>query len=178
MDHLQSRPAMADAPEQRDGDSVVLLVGDYDPPTMDYVRAIQSLLSGKGVEGVWACPIRPPDKQRSSALTMAFCSDMAPAVKGKLTCCTVGLDKWLDADGLLSWCQSKYPTLKFKVASMDGSSGMPVVFAGEDSRGDVVKVTKFLRVGQIDGRIAVGSDESRSCPAGVWSLIQSRRYYR
>ena len=162
---------MTDAPEPRDGDSVVLLVGDYDPPTMDYSRAIEALCKSKGVEGVWACPVGSEDKQRAISLATAFCADMSSTISRGLTCCTAGLDRSLTPEGLHEWCSKRYPTLKFKVASLK-----EVSFAGEE--GGVIKVAKFLRVGNVRDRIASGSDESRSFTAGTWSLIQARKYYR
>ena len=171
MDRPRLLPAMTDAPEPKDGDCIVLLVGDYDPPTLDYFRAIEALCKSKGIEGVWVCPVGSEDKQRVVSLATSFYADASSTISRRLTCCTVGLDKGFSPEDLCKWCQSKYPTLKFKVALLKDVS-----FAGED--GGVVKVSKFLRIGDVRDRIAEGSDESRSFTAGTWSLIQARRYYR
>lgn len=156
--------------QANDGDKVVLLVGDYDPPTMDYLRAIEALQLEKGVDHVWACPVKSEDKERARLLTMSFCAEVASRKK-PVTCCTVGLDRDLDPDGLASWCRQRYATFRFETVSVSD-----VKFAGEE--GDGVKVSKFLRVGDVRDRIGSGYDESRSFTPGTWSLIQARKYYR
>ena len=170
-----------DAKQVGDGDTILLMVGDYDPPTMSYFRTIESALSRPDVSEIWLAPTAEGG-EHSSAMAMVLASFASQSLRKMVGTCTAGLDKGLDALGIKSWCESSYPTLRFKTLGFSGCEDVFVAFKGDitEGRNEVLLLNRFLRIdreGIID-KIRSGRDASRDFPSPVWEYIKRNRLYR
>ena len=177
-------PSPTEAKQLSPGDGVILLVGDYDPPHVEYSRAMDALFGRPGISSVWACPLWSPGTNIGRVRDMGamFCAEYASGTKRMPTLFTVALDLRLAAVGdVLKWCNVHYPSLGFTTASL--SPAIPgcdviIAFAGSPASKGTMLLGKFLPVGDVKGRIRQGSDESRSFMGNVWAYVQENRLYR
>jgi hypothetical protein len=188
------------------GDTVVLLVGNFDPPTNDHLRAVQALSAEPSIKHVWLAPLSglgedtdigrekvddPARDKRVRDMVTIFCADLVAATGIRATACMVGLDKKIQRrTELVEKCRAMFPYLKFKVATLPSALGNedfmvalgrgPAFFSPllGGFRGKTIRVEGFLPVGDVVGRIKAGKDESRSIMSSVWDYIQRRRLYR
>lgn len=183
-----NQPKPTDAKQLDAGNLVVLLVGDYDPASLDYARAAEALSERKGVDQVWLAPLANrarPEHVQNMCTMLAL--DVTASSGRQVGCCTVALSKRYDTpDELVRWCRNAYPDVLFRVARIDGNAtadDTAVIFANEegsvaDAR-DVVSLREYLRQpADLRERIAAGRDASRSMPDPVWRYVQQYRLYR
>lgn len=171
-----------DARQLSSGDTVVLLVGQYDPPHIGYSRAAEALFSQPGVSDVWLTPVSGFAEAKEFCMIMA--ADMSSSGR-QVGCCTAGIDKDLaEPEAVVAWCRKSFPYLKFKVATMedDVKADFMVKFASQQPiapSGTIVSLGKYLPPPKdLKDRIAKGLDESRSFQSPVWARMQARRTYR
>lgn len=171
----------------KDGDTIILFVDQFDPPTMDHAKAVTALSShGKWI---WICPLTPVgDGQKVRDMSSILATDLK-SMGAEASLCTVALDKKLDVEGLLVWVNKRFPTFKFITASLKdnifdkkgttlciriGKSGQTIPAGGQ-----LVLIEQCLAVPvDIQKRIANGSDESRHIMKPVWDYIQKHHLYR
>lgn len=178
-------PGLADCRQASDGERVLLLCGDYDPPSLDHLRAIEAAGSSGRFDAVWVLPTPPGGRDRVGDMCSLFCADLATSGV-RATLCRAALDKGLGPAEALAWCRRKFPTLRFSLGCMADrpSPGADVVFRmasqrlGENAPKIVVSLDKYVPAGDIVGRIREGRDESARLTPGVWAYIQGRRAYR
>lgn len=177
------QPKATDAKQPTDNDVVALLVGSYDPATLDYLRAAEALLARPDVQHVWITPIGSSSDAKAMASSLSI--EISTVTRRPAAFCSVGLDKKIvEPEVLAGWCRSKYPTLKFDLASIDvpTKSGFWIKFASQQATDGelrrVVALDKHLPAGDVVTRIRGGSDESRWFTPAIWGIIQNRRLYR
>jgi hypothetical protein len=178
-----SKPRASDAHQSSPGDQVALLVGDYDPPHMDYFRAIDALFASGS--SVWMCPLFTTRQAagRARVLATILSVDFMSATRKQPSCCLIGLDKEMRAAGaVLEWCRTYYPLLSFKLASFGNDGNVAIRFAMRTATppgSEVLFLDKFVPVhAGLRAAIGAGQDESRNFTPGVWSCIQKRKLYR
>lgn len=174
-------------PEIKPGDKIALFVSNFDPPTMDHVRAAEALAAYSGISRVWICPASADNDSHARNMSSILCSDLTANGKS-VSLCTVGLDKKLNAAEALAWVRSKFKYLRFQPAVVSPEAVLPgeetiqVLFGPgkaiqEGTTGIVLD--KFLPVvPDLKARVAAGMDESRSFPSPIWDYIQKNRIYR
>lgn len=170
------------------GDTVAVLVGRFDPPTMEHVRAIDALSSYSGVGHVWICPLSGKNDAHVRNMSSMLCSDFA--ANGKhVSYCTAALDKSISDPKLaLAWIRERFAYLNFRMASTNPDYGIdtektfyiafgPGAVTPAGSIGIVLE--NYLPVpADIEARIRAGQDESRAIVAPIWRYIQKHRLYR
>lgn len=169
---------------------IALLLGSFDPPTLDHERAVGALLSYSGIESVWVCPSFGSNADHVRNMCQAFCLGMSAGGK-QVAACTVGLDKKInDRLCVAEWISSKFRTYSFRTAyvapldvgiDVDGAMCVQIGNACSPvSSGQVaIKLDKFIPVRQdLKESIRAGNDEGRSVPLGVWAYIQNHKLYR
>lgn len=182
------KPNPHDAKSTEPGDGIVVLVGSFDPPTMDHWRAVEALLARPDVKHVWLAPLHGENNDKVMSMTMLLATDLAAGHK-QPTVCTVALDKKLtDTKELMSWIRGRYTANPFRLAAIspdaveDSYPTIKVAFgpgAGTTGSTESVVLDKFLPVpADVKARIQGGSDESRNFPAPVWEYIQRHKLYR
>jgi nicotinic acid mononucleotide adenylyltransferase len=164
------------------GDRIALLVGNYDPPTMDYYRAIEALLSFGGIKNVWLCPLKANDDiwAMTNSLAVDFCVNGRP-----LTACLL---KNKTPTDYAAWARKRYPELNFTIASVekeeqDSEKTIFVKIGNEavttSQQVDVLVVDKFVPMPiDLKDRIKGGSDEARCFIPAIWNYIQKHKLYR
>lgn len=183
------KPKVGDADRVAPGDSVCLLIGKMDPPTMDHLRAMDAVFGAAKFAGVWMCPLAGGESGDDALRAMAQMSCVEYcAMSGKqVGCCTVAVDKGIeDPEEFLSKSKELFPFMKFSVAMLrpDVGSYEPdyvVCLHGQSptKSAKVLAAKKFLPApDDIRSRIASGADQSRSFPESVWEYIQQHRLYR
>jgi hypothetical protein len=172
--------------------TVGLLIGDYDPPTLDYNRAAETLSSMRDIGQTWLCPVSSGDDVQNATIAnmlTILSADMSSSGK-TMSACTVALNKGATSPkDVLTLCRCMFPYLKFKAALIGSQAFLQLPeedffvfrFASEDrasSTGTPIVLGKFARAGSTKASIAAGRDESHKfCPA-VWSYIKSKGIYR
>lgn len=180
----------ASVPEPKGGEHVALLMGPFDPPTMDHVRAIEALLKQDGVNHVWICPLASsPETGRVKDMCVALCMELMFTGK-RASICTIALDKgWKDPQLLVNWFKKSRPDLGMRPAYVAPSD--PVIEA-ENSIAVVVGSPLEVPLGttvvpmpsyvpvrkDIRESIGAGHDEARNLPKSVWAYVQKNRLYR
>lgn len=183
-----NKPNPADAQQVKAGDKIVLLVGPYDPAHMDYFRAIEALVSYRGVSQVWVAPFAN-DQRPEHVMNMCnmLALDATRATGKQVGCCTVPITKrFYSPDELRGWCQRVYPNVVFQTARMDGqhsTEDIAVSFAGRPLTGqepaEHIDLREHLSQPEdLVERIQRGQDMVRSFPEPVWEYIQQYRLYR
>lgn len=180
-------PSPIDAKQAEHGDMVALLVGGFDPPTIDHARAVEALLALPDIKHVWVAPRARGAKGTGSdhvrAMATMFCADMMTSTRAQVTCCTAGLDKGIESPAaLLTLCRVKFPYLRFTLAAVapDQEGDIVVSLRNQPSgKNRVIRLDDFLPATDgIHARIADGRDESRNICAPVWRYIQTHRLWR
>jgi hypothetical protein len=185
------RPNPLDAKQPEYGDAVAVLVGKMDPLHMDYCRAAEGLLSRSDVKHVWVCPLSssPEADVHVRNMTTIFCSDFS-LNKRQISCCTVALDKKIgDAAAIASWLRSKFPFLKFTLATLaseparDQQPTIAIrlgVAASETPAGASLMLLPQYMPSPTDLKTRIGSglNEERHFIAPIWGYVQSKRLYR
>ena len=175
-----------DAKQPADGDMIALLVGDYDPPTMDACRAAEALLAKSGIDGVWLCPLSGSNSIHARNMASLLCTHFSASGR-QVSLCSVALDKNMEPAMLSKWCRQRFPALRFRLASVqpmevqDSERTLFMVFgSGKAPHGaDGVSLGKFAAVpSDIKERIARGEDRARDFVLAVWAYIQKNRLYR
>jgi hypothetical protein len=158
-----------------------MLVGHYDPPTLDYVRAVEALRAD-GYGTVYSCPVSSGNKEHDAHVrAMTSILSMESSV-GNIVLCSVGLDKGLSASDMRLWLEKKYPNSRFRVAFLASDpqpDGVPIVI-GNISKNlhDPIYIPRHLSCQEgIVERIAAGRDESRGFTALVWNYIRRHGLY-
>lgn len=164
--------------------TTVLLVGHYDPPTLDYSRAIEAIRAA-GYQYVWLCPISSGNAEkdrRVSAMTEILGIELGRDKKDWAVCLT-GIQKNFDGVGVRQWYERRFPGRKFLVAYLSSdpqSEGVPVVIGNvsKSTEWEPIYVPKHLSC-QVDvgKRIAGGGDEHRSFTPLVWNYIKRHGLY-
>ena len=180
------KPLPTDGVQAKDGDTIVLLFGKYNPAHMGYFRALEALVR-RPVAEIWVTPLYSlfPIEHVQNMCTI-LSTEASVATKRQVGCCLAGLKGFLRIDEFLPWCRSKYPGLRFVSAKLCGfqrsdKADIEVRFAGQElsSGKDDVYVPQFLPVPQdLAERIGSGSDESRNFLAPIWEYVQKHRLYR
>ena len=184
-------------------DTIGLLVGRYDPPTLDHSRAAEVLSTTRGISQVWLCPLQfdvPQDcwpgiaehQQHVRNMCTILAMDMSSAGK-PVAACTVALDNKVQpcmnrVGAVLETCRKKFPYYKFRPALVVSATGIAdyyeeqeedaliFKFAGDDpsvKRGIPVVLRYAPTPAETLNRIMAGMDESRHFCKPVWDYIQS-----
>lgn len=170
------------------GDTILLLVGEFSPPTMNHYRAIEALLGRPGWKNIWITPSGIDDGHTRN-LTNILAADFSANGK-KVSCCTIGADKALSVSDTISWIRNKFPYLNFRIAVVDPDpcpkDSEKTVFVKLGVRGDsvpegadLIALENYLPVPiDLKDRIKNGSDESRNLIPSIWNYIQRHKLYR
>lgn len=175
---------IASANERKDTDTIALLVGKFDPPSIDHYRCIDAILSANLANRIWVCPLGNDD-EHVRAMAALICTEATQP--GRLvSLCSVALDKGLESpDELRIWCERKFKNrfiLGFLDSELKRSTGIAVVVGNkvaiENGNAQIV-LPKFLPVHEdIKSRIKNGRDERKSFIPSVWNYIQKNKLYR
>jgi len=183
--------------EPKEGEEVVVLMDDFDPPTMSHVHAVETLVAA-GHCPIILCPM--PVNRTSvgagpavgdadiRAMASILCADLCSS-KVQTWLCTVALDKGMrDPREVLKWLEENKKGVAFLPASVwpvdliIERRFIQIVFGGYSTSSkfaEPIAARKYLAVPlDIRSRIAAGMDESRNIPAPVWAYIQKKRLYR
>jgi len=176
----------SDAKEPESGDLIVVLVGDYDPPTMAYYRAIEALFKRPEVNHVWVSPSRSKIASFSWEMASILALDFA-VNKKQIGQCLLN-DK--SPNEIISWLRNnkRYSDKKFRLASVDDPLAdseitycIKLGIKGDTSPEGVELITleEYAPIPMdFKERIKAGSDESRIFIPAIWSFIQKNKLYR
>jgi len=165
---------------------IVVIAGNFDPPTHDLSNACDAVFKRAEVK-TWMCPLSTlTDKTHVKNMAMLFCQSYYAAKTKNVSCCTVGLDKGLDTQGLLQWARNKYPSESFRLMTFGQEEDKETVYRIRFDQNPVsdikdisIHLSKAVCVSNgIKERIARGVDESRNVYGRIWDYIQYHKLYR
>jgi len=166
---------------------IVVITGDFNPPTHDLSNACDAIFKRPEVKTVWLCPLsKGADKTHIKNMTMLFCQSYYAAKTKTISCCAVGIDKDLDIQGLLQWARSKNPNEPFRLMTFGQEQDKEPVYRVHFDQNPIFEIkdipihlSKALCVSNgIRERIARGVDESRNVYGRIWDYIQHHKLYR
>lgn len=177
------------------GDSLCLLGGECNPPTLDYFYAIDSIISCSKFNGIWICPfvgnnISENEISWIKSLSQVTCSEYNSYSGRQIGCCTVGIDKNMHSlEEIKKWCMLKFPFLNIYTAMFLSDLGkynfIPdyvLCFFGQNiiPQGVVpIFINKHIQSPcNIKEMISEGKDESIYFPEFTWKLILKEKIYR
>lgn len=168
------------------GDIVALLVGSFDPPTMDYQRAVEALKARPEIKHVWLCPISGAADEHVKAMGQMLAIHMSSSAS-RCSYCTISLDMKMDAVKTMEWVRARFPYFNFRFASLapdfhpDTQQSFQVHLgsAGLVPEGATpVVADKFVAApGDMKIRIGASLDESRHFAIPVWNYIKKNGLY-
>jgi len=166
---------------------IVVIAGNFDPPTHDLSNACDGIFKRAEAKTVWMCPLSTStDKTHIRNMATLFCQSYYAARTKTISCCTVALDKGLDLQGLLQWARNKYPKESFRLMTFGQEQDKEPVYRVHFDQNPVsdikdipIHLSKAVCVGNgIRERIARGVDESRNVYGRIWDYIQYHKLYR
>jgi hypothetical protein len=168
-------------PSRSKKDLTAMLVGHYDPPSLDYVRAIEGLRAD-GYSTVFLCPVSSGHKDHDKHV-MAMAGILSVQASAPVVLCSVGLDKGLDGAAIRLWLEKRHPEMEFKIAFLSSDpqgEGTPIVIGNisKSSTHEPIYIPRHLSC-QVDvvKKIGAGGDESRSFPPLIWNYIRKHDLY-
>ena len=173
--------------QPKDGDTICLLIGDMNPPSVDYKHAAEKILSSKNFSSIWLCPLSGKDSIHTKNMCTIFGAEFSSETGKTLTVCSVALDRKLTEGELIAWARNRYPYLKFRLAGFellteDSEPPLYIKFSSgknPPSGTEVLTINNHLSVqNEIQKKISKGSDESRNLFSGVWNYVQKHKLYR
>lgn len=188
-----TNPTPQDAKQMEYGDMVAMFVGEFDPPTMDHVRAVEALLARPEIKHVWICPISTSKDQNHVAhvrnMATIFCMDFSSSGR-QLSCCTAMLERKITTfKEAIEWARSTFPAYAFRLATVapevagDVEStyfvtlGVSGAVAPEGT--SVLALENYVSVPKdLKTRIRSGIDESRNFVQPIWRYIMKHILYR
>lgn len=185
---MDEKPSPHDADVTKFGDTVILFVGSFDPPTMEHYRAIEALLSRPEAQHIWVCPLSGSNDRHVRDMASILVNDFSS--NGKLVSyCTIALDKKMtDHKQAIEWVRNKFSYLKFQLATVapdvapDTSSFFQIAFGQSrvtPQGATGIILDKFAPIPpDLKGRIKAGMDETRNFITPVWDYVQKHRLYR
>lgn len=178
------KPSPMDAKQVEPGNIVALLCGSYDPAHIGYFRALEALAAHKGISQVWVTPFYSPGRgDHLQNMCTMLATEATIATSKQVGCCTVALGKhYVSPDEIRRWCQNAYPDVLFKIARLDGTGDIAVLYANEKldhaSSAEPISLPCLPPPGDLEARIAAGEDASRHFCQPIWGYIQHFRLYR
>ena len=168
-------------------DSIVLLLGEFNPPTNDVREACNLLFKRPEVKKIWMVPLS--DGKHARDFATIFCQQYFLETGKQISSCTVGIDNTnlhIGDRSTVEWLRSKYPETEFRIATFGSTEDRLPVYRisfgniTSISGNDIpIRVTNSVCLSNnIRENIMTGKDESRKMYRVLWEHIQKHKIYR
>jgi hypothetical protein len=175
--------------EPEHGSTMILFIGDFNPPTMDHFRVIEALLKRPDIKGIWLCPLYVSENEHVKAMVNMLALDFS--IQGKqVVSCSVALNLGIkDAKGVLEKIRTLYPFFNFQLATIAPLSVLDYrhtffVKIGSahvtEPQGTIgINLQQVLPVpDDVLVRLKNSEDVSRHFPKSIWMYLQKHKLYR